>query len=73
MVGNFDTARALISGNQLAAVLEKFVTGQACPVTQHDDGRCTLSYGSAEVSVTVHVFDDDQAVVKVRAAAGDGA
>jgi len=42
-------------------------------VTKNDDGTCTLSYGSAEVTVTVSVFDEDQAVVKVRAEAVVGA
>lgn len=42
-------------------------------VTKHEDGSCSLSYGSAEVSITVHVFDEDQAVVKVRAEAVTGA
>jgi len=42
-------------------------------VTKHEDGSCSLSYGSAEVTVTVDVFDEDQAVVKVRAEAVTGA
>lgn len=32
-----------------------------------DDGSCSLVYGSAQVTVTVDVFDEDQAVVKVSA------
>lgn len=36
-------------------------------VTFADDGSCTLVYGSAMVTVTVEVFDEDQAVVKVSA------
>jgi hypothetical protein len=35
-------------------------------VVVRDDGACTLSYGSAHVTVEVGVFDEDQAVVHVR-------
>jgi hypothetical protein len=37
------------------------------------DGSCSLRYGSAVVHVTVGVFDEDQAVVKVTAACVTGA
>jgi hypothetical protein len=36
-------------------------------VTVHDDGTCSLRYGSALVQATVGVFDEDQAVVHVQA------
>ncbi len=42
-------------------------------VDVHDDGSCSLQYGSARVFVTVGVFDEDQSVVKVKAACVTGA
>jgi hypothetical protein len=42
-------------------------------VELHDDGTCSLTYGSAQVVVSVNVFDQDQAVVKVRAKCVTGA
>jgi len=42
-------------------------------VDKHDDGTCSLRYGSAQVVVSVNVFDEDQAVVKVRAKCVTGA
>jgi hypothetical protein len=36
-------------------------------VTVHEDGTCSLCYGSALVQVGVGVFDEDQAVIHVRA------
>jgi hypothetical protein len=38
-----------------------------------DDGTCRLSYGSAQVIVSVDVFDEDQAVVHVRSQCVTGA
>jgi hypothetical protein len=42
-------------------------------VTLHDDGTCSLHYGSAQVIITVGIFDEDQAIVRVRADAVTGA
>jgi hypothetical protein len=42
-------------------------------VTVGADGTCSLRYGSAEVVVTVGVFDEDQAAVRVAARAVTGA
>lgn len=39
----------------------------------HDDGTCSLQYGSARVFVTVGVFDEDQAIVNVKAQCVSGA
>jgi hypothetical protein len=36
-------------------------------VTVHEDGTCSLRYGSALVQASVGVFDEDQAVIHVRA------
>jgi hypothetical protein len=38
-----------------------------------DDGGCSLSYGSAHVTVEVGVFDEDQAAVHVRSRCVTGA
>jgi hypothetical protein len=42
-------------------------------VDLNDDGTCCLTYGSAQVVVSVTVFDEDQAVVKCRAQCVTGA
>jgi hypothetical protein len=42
-------------------------------VTVAADGTCSLRYGSAEVRVTVGVFDEDQAAVRIAARAVTGA
>ena len=42
-------------------------------VSHHDDGTASLQYGSARVVVSVEVFDEDQAVVKVRSQLVTGA
>lgn len=38
-----------------------------------DDDGCSLRYGSARVDITVGVFDEDQAIVRVKAEAVKGA
>jgi hypothetical protein len=38
-----------------------------------EDGSCSLQYGSARVYITVGVFDEDQAIVRVAAQAVTGA
>jgi hypothetical protein len=52
------------------------VRGMLAPfgdVVVEDDGTCSLSYGSARVTVEVGVFDEDQAVVHVRSRCVTGA